>query len=82
MSPVRVGELELYNDHHNIVFKGKKHEKVRVLKAHITNKVLSSIVQDSQNNIQPASFSNSESDSDGIERILRAPSNSSEQNDS
>ena len=82
MSPVRVGELELYIDHHNIVFKGKKDEKVRVLKANITSKVLSSIVQDSQNNIQPASFSNSESDSDGIERILRAPSNSSEQNDS
>ena len=37
------------------VGKGKKDEKVRVVKAHIGSKILTSIVQDSQNNIQPAS---------------------------
>ena len=41
-------------------------------------------MQDSQNNIQPASDSNSEfeSDSDRVERIVGSSSNSSELNDS
>ena len=48
ISSLIVGELEL--NHHNIAFKGKKDENVRV-----------PIVQDSENNIQPASDSNLES---------------------
>ena len=64
LSSLRVGELKLYFNHHNITFKGKKDEKVRVVKAHIGSKIFTSIVQDCQNNIQPASDSNSESDSD------------------
>ena len=45
---------------------------------------MTSIVQDSQNNIQPASDSNSESDSysDRVERIVGSTSNSSELSDS
>ena len=45
---------------------------------------MTSIVQDSQNDIQPASDSNSESDSDidRVERIAGFGSNSSESNDS
>ena len=41
-------------------------------------------MQDSQNNIQPASDSNSESHSDSqwVERVVRVTSNSSELNDS
>ena len=35
LSSLRVGELELYINHHNIAFKGKKNEEVRVVKAHI-----------------------------------------------
>ena len=38
--------------------------KVRVVKAHIGSMILTSIVQDSQNNIHPASDSTSESHSD------------------
>ena len=64
LSSLRVGELKLYFNHHNITFKGKKDEKVRVAKAHIGSKIFTSIVQDCQKNIQPASDSNSESDSD------------------
>ena len=47
-------------------------------------KILTSIVQDSQNNIQPGSDSNSasNSDSDRVERIVGSNSNSSELNDS
>ena len=47
-------------------------------------KILTSIVQDSQNNIQPGSESNSasNSDSDRVERIVGSNSNSSELNDS
>ena len=84
LSSLRVGELELYTNHHNIEFKGKKDEKVRVVKAHIGSKILTSVVQDSQNNIQPASDSNSEadSDSDRVERIVGSTSTSSEPNDS
>ena len=84
LSSLRLGELELYINHHNIAFKGKKDEKVRVVKAHIGSKILTSIVQDSQNNIQPASDSNSasNSDSDRVERIVGSSSNSSELNDS
>ena len=54
------------------------------MEAHIGSKILTSIVQDSQNNIQPASDSNSESenDSDREEHIIRSSSNSSELNDS
>ena len=80
----RVGELELYINHHNIAFKGEKDEKVWVVKAHIGGKILTSIVQDGQNNIQPASDSNSESDnnSDRVEHIVGSSSNSSELNDS
>ena len=83
MSSLRVGELELHINHHNVAIKGKKDEKVRVVKAHIGSKILTSIVQDSQNNIQPASDSNSESDSDSdrVERIVGFNSNSSEPND-
>ena len=79
----RVGELEFYINHHNIAFKGKKDKKVWVVKAHIGGKILTSIVQDSQN-IQPASDWNSESenDSDREEHIIGSSSNSSELNDS
>ena len=84
LSSLRVGELELYTNHHNIAFKGKKDKKVWVVKAHIGGKILTSIVQDRQNNIQPASDSNSESDnnSDRVEHIVGSSSNSSELNDS
>ena len=84
LSTLRVGELELYFNHHNIAFKGKKDEKVRVVKAHIGSKILTSIVQDSHNNTQPASDSNSasKSDSDRVERIVVSSSDSSELNDS
>ena len=43
-----------------------------MLKEHIGSKILTSIVQDSQNSIQPASDSNSasNSDSDRVERIV------------
>ena len=52
------------------------------MKAHIGSKILTSIVQDSQNNIQLASDSNSESDSDSdrVERMVGSTSNSSELN--
>ena len=53
-----------------IAFRGKRDEKVRVVKAHIGSKILTSIVEDSQNNFQPASDSNSESDSNRVERIV------------
>ena len=81
LSPLRVGELELCIYHHNIASKKKK-QKVRVVKAHIGSKILTSIVQESQNNIQPASDSNSESDSDSdrVERMVGSTSNSSELN--
>ena len=54
------------------------------MKAHTGSKILTSTVQDSQNNIQPASDSNSESenDSDRVEHIVGSSSNSSELNDS
>ena len=57
---------------------------MRVVKAHIGSKILTSIVQDGQNNIQPASDSNSESesDSDMVGRIVGSGGNSSELNDS
>ena len=47
-------------------------------------RILTSIVKDSQNNIQPASDSNSasNSDRDRVERIVGSSSNSSELNDS
>ena len=38
LSFLRVGKLELYFNHHNIAFKGKKDEKVRG--AHIGSKIL------------------------------------------
>lgn len=84
LSTPRVGELKFYFNHHNIAFKGKKDEKVRMVKAHIGSKIFTSIAQDCQNNIQPASDSNSESDSDRdmVERIVGYSSNSSELNDS
>ena len=55
-----------------------------MVKAHINSKILTSIVQDSQNNIQPASDSNSvsKSDSDRAKRIAGSSSKSSELNDS
>lgn len=55
-----------------------------MVKAHIVSTILTSIVQDSQNNIQPASDSISESDSDNdrVERIVGSSSSSSELNDS
>ena len=73
-----------YINHLNIAFKGEKDEKVRVVKAHIGSKSLTSIVQDTQNDIQPASDSNSESesDSDMVGRIVGSGGNSSELNDS
>ena len=79
---LRVGKLELCINHHNIALKGKKDEKVRVVKAHTGSKILTSIMQDSQKNIQPASDSNSESDNDKVERIVGSSSNSQELNDS
>ena len=63
----------ILRNHHNIAFKGKKDEKVR---AHIGCKILTSIVQDSQN-IHPAS----NSDSDRVERIVGSSSSSSELNE-
>ena len=81
LSSLRIGKLELYINHHNIAFKGKKDEKVRVVKAHIGSKIVTSIVQDSHNSIRPASDSNSESDSDRVERIVEFSSTSSEPND-
>ena len=53
-----------------------------MVKAHIGSKILTSTVQDSQNNIQPASGSNSESNSDKVKRIVGSSSKSSELNDS
>ena len=55
-----------------------------MVKAHIGSKSLTSIVQDTQNDIQPASDSNSESesDSDMVGRIVGSGGNSSELNDS
>ena len=55
-----------------------------MVKAHTASKILTSVVQDSQNNIHPASDSNSEADSDRdrVERIVGSTSNSSELNDS
>ena len=44
LSSLRVGELEIYINHHNIAFNGKKNEKVRVVKAHIGSKILTSVV--------------------------------------
>ena len=84
MSTVRVGELELYINHHNILFKGKKDEKMRVVKAHIGSKILTSIVREKQTNIPLASDSNTEfdSDSDRVEGIVGSSTNSSELNDS
>ena len=46
LSSNRVGELELDINHQNIAFKGKRDEKVRVVKAHIDSKILNSIVQE------------------------------------
>ena len=69
----------------NLPLKNKYFLHVRILlKAHIGGTILTSIVQDSQNNIQPASDSNSESDSysDRVERIVGSTSNSSELSDS
>lgn len=65
---------------------GKKDEKVRLVKAHIGSKILTSIVQEIQTNIPLASDSNpefdSDSDSDRVEGIVGSSSNSSELNDS
>ena len=86
LSTPRVGELELYINHHYILFKGKKDEKVRVVKAHNGSNILTSIVQEKQTNIPLASDSNpefdSDSDSDRVEGIVGSSSNSSELNDS
>ena len=64
--------------------KGKKDEKVRVVKAHIGSTILTSIVQEKQTNIPLASDSNPEFDSDSVrvEGIVGSSSNSSELNDS
>ena len=72
MSTLRVGELQLYINHHNILFKGKKDEKVRVVKAHIGSKILTST----------DSYPESDSESDTVEGIVGSSSNSSELNDS
>lgn len=53
-----------------IAFREKRDEKVRVVKARIGSKIFTSIVEDSQNNFQPASDSNSESDSNRVECIV------------
>ena len=55
-----------------------------MVKVHIGSKILICIVQDSQNNIQPASDSNSACNSDGdrVERIVGFSGNYSELNDS
>ena len=58
LSPlIRVGWLELYINHHHTAFKGKEDEK-KVSKADTGSEILTFIVQDSQNKIQPASDSN------------------------
>ena len=49
-----------------------------MVKAHIGSKILTSIVQESQTNIQPAS--ESDSDSDRVERMVGSTSISSELN--
>ena len=82
-------EPELYTNHHNVAFKGKKDEKVRVVKTHMGVRfellLCRTVCQD---NIQPASDSNSasksdsDSDSDRVELIVGSSSNSSELNDS
>ena len=84
LSSLGVGEPELYINHHNISFKGKEYEKVRVVKTYIGSKILTSVWQDSQNSIQPASDSNSasKSDSDKVEHIVGSSRNSSDLNDS
>ena len=46
-----------------------------LIKKTLTLKILTSIAQDSQNNIQQASDSNSESDSDRLECIVGSSSN-------
>ena len=61
-------------------------EKVRVVKARVGRKILTSIKQEKQTNIPLASGSNPESDndsdSDRVEGIVWSSSNSSELNDS
>ena len=54
-----------------------------MVKAHIGSKIFTSIVQDSENNIQPASDSNSVSNnySDRVEGTVGCSSSSSELND-
>ena len=42
LSSNRVGELELDINHQNIAFKGKRDEKVRVVKAHIDREIFTS----------------------------------------
>ena len=78
-------EPELYTKHHNVAVKGKKDEKVRVVKTHMGVRfellLCRTVCQD---NIQPASDSNlaSSNNSDRVERIVGSSSSTSEQNDS
>ena len=44
LSTLRVGELQPYINHHNILFNGKKDEKARIVKAYDGSKILTSTV--------------------------------------
>ena len=68
LSTLRVGELQPYINHHNILFNGKKDEKARIVKAYDGSKILTSTVHEKQTNIPLASDSNPESGSD-IDRV-------------
>ena len=78
LSSLRVNELNLYISHHNIQFKGKKREKVNVVKAHIGSHILSSMVQESQDDTeQPTSdSSDADSDADQVDRVVGSSSSS------
>ena len=75
---------ETLNDEDYVIDHGDL--EMRVVKAHIGSKILTSIVQEKQTNIPLASDSNPESDSDSdsdrVEGIVGSSSNSSELNDS
>ena len=84
LSTLRVGELQLHINHHNILSKGKKDEKVMVVKAQIGSTVFhfNCMCRKNKTNISLASDSNPESHSDRVEGVVGSCSNSSELNDS
>ena len=76
LASLRVGELDLYVNHHNIAFKGKKDEKVRVMKAHIGRTVRTTFIYP-LTQIQSLSVTVT-----GTEHVVGSSSSSSERNDS